>query len=148
MPDQPINDAPLPAHIESSVRSIAELHLRHHERTTGPQRALSRLTDAIGRPVALAVLTLALASWIGGNLLLTRLGMKPWDEPPFAWLEGAATVLAVYTTVLILTVQRHDDRLARQREQLTLELAIMADQKSAKIIELLEETRRAGPPPQ
>lgn len=139
------SDAPLPAHIESSVRSIAELHLRHHERTTLPQRALSRLTDAIGRPVTLALLTLAVAIWIGSNLLIIHNGGKPWDEPPFYWLEGAASVGALYTTVLILTVQRHDDRLARQREQLTLELAILADQKSAKMIELLEKIRRDSP---
>ena len=51
-------------------------------------------------------------------------------------------LLALYVTVLILTTQRREDQLAGYREQLTLELAILSEQKSAKIIALLEEMRR------
>jgi len=54
-------------------------------------------------------------------------------------------VLALYVTVLILTTQRREDQLAGYREQLTLELAILGEQKSAKIIALLEEMRRDSP---
>ena len=79
---------------------------------------------------------------MAANLLAARFGAQAWDPPPFTWLETAVSVLALYTTVLILTTQRHDDRLAEQREQLTLQLAILSDQKSAKIIELLEKIRR------
>ncbi len=43
---------------------------------------------------------------------------------------------------MILIAQRHDDELATRRDQLTLELAILSEQKSAKIIALLEEFRR------
>ncbi len=46
---------------------------------------------------------------------------------------------------MILITQRHDDELATHREQLTLELAILSEQKSAKIIALLEEFRRNDP---
>jgi uncharacterized membrane protein len=48
-------------------------------------------------------------------------------------------------TVLILTTQRRDDQLAGYREQLTLELAILGEQKSAKTIALLEEMRADSP---
>jgi uncharacterized membrane protein len=47
--------------------------------------------------------------------------------------------------VLILTTQRRDDQLASYRAQLTIELAILSEQKSAKIISLLEEQRRDHP---
>ena len=47
--------------------------------------------------------------------------------------------------MLILTTQRREDQLAGYREQLTLELAILSEQKSAKIISLLEEMRRDSP---
>jgi len=52
---------------------------------------------------------------------------------------------ALYMTVLILTTQRREDEFAAHREQLTLELAILSEQKSAKIIALLEELRRDDP---
>ncbi len=47
--------------------------------------------------------------------------------------------------MLILTTQRRADELAQHREQLTLELAILSEQKTAKVIELLEEMRRDNP---
>ena len=52
---------------------------------------------------------------------------------------------ALYLTVMILIAQRHDDELSNRRDQLTLEIAILAEQKTAKIIALLEEFRRNDP---
>jgi uncharacterized membrane protein len=67
------------------------------------------------------------------------------DSPPFAWLEVAATLLSVYIALLILITQRYENELTIQRERLMLELGILADQKTAKIIQLLEELRRDHP---
>jgi uncharacterized membrane protein len=53
--------------------------------------------------------------------------------------------MALYVTLFILTTQRRDDELASYREQLTLELAILGEQKAAKIISLIEELRRDDP---
>jgi uncharacterized membrane protein len=47
--------------------------------------------------------------------------------------------------VLVLSAQRREDRLTQRREQLTLELAMLSEQKAAKIIQLLEEYRRDNP---
>ena len=68
--------------------------------------------------------------WIAGNMLADRAGVAAWDTPPFAWLQGVAGLLALYVTVLILTTQRREDQLAGYREQLTLELAIVSEQKA------------------
>jgi uncharacterized membrane protein len=48
-------------------------------------------------------------------------------------------------TVLILATQRRENELASHHEHLTLELAILSEQKSAKIIALLEELRQDHP---
>jgi uncharacterized membrane protein len=48
-------------------------------------------------------------------------------------------------TTLILTTQRRADRLASRREQMTLELSLLSERKTAKIVELLEELRRDSP---
>ena len=135
----------LPAHIEDTIAAIAKLHADHRQQTGSLQRLVERLTAWIGRPRFIAGLTAVVIVWIGGNLLAPRLGMQSWDEAPFAWLQGALGLLALYVTVLILTTQRREDQLAGYREQLTLELAILSEQKSAKIIALLEEMRRDSP---
>jgi uncharacterized membrane protein len=135
----------LPPHIEATVAAIARLHTEHHERATPFQRFTEDLTARAGRPQFIAWLSFAVLGWIGINVLLTATGHRAFDAPPFAWLEGIVSLAALYMTVLILSTQRRDDELASHREQLTLELAILGDQKAAKIIELLEELRRDHP---
>jgi uncharacterized membrane protein len=73
------------------------------------------------------------------------LGYRPLDPPPFAGLADFASLASLCLVVVIVTTQRRDDRLARHRELLTLELAILTEQKAAKAIALLEELRRDFP---
>lgn len=135
----------LPAHIEDTVQAIAKLHADHHLEAGKLQRFVERLTGWIGRPQFIAWFSVLLVAWIVGNLFVSQFGRDPWDAPPFAWLQGVLALLALYVTVLILTTQRREDQLAGYREQLTLELAILGEQKTAKIIALLEEMRRDSP---
>ena len=135
----------LPAHIEGTVEAIARLHAEHRERATPLQSLIEGLTARTGRPSFLAWLTIAVVGWVGVNLALAVTGRKPVDEAPFEWLELVVSLVALYVTVMILTTQRRDDELASHREQLTLELAILADRKTSKLIELLEELRRDMP---
>ncbi len=135
----------LPAHIEETLQAIAKLHADHRQEAGTLQRAVERLTAWIGRPQFIAVMAAIIFAWISSNLIAKAAGATPWDEPPFGWLQGALGLLAFCVTVLILTTQRREDQLAGYREQLTLELAILSEQKSAKIIALLEEMRRDSP---
>ena len=66
-------------------------------------------------------------------------------QPPFVWLDGLVGLGALYIALLILITRRRADQLAQHREQRTLELAILNEQKTAKVIELLEEMRRDTP---
>jgi uncharacterized membrane protein len=135
----------LPAHIEATVEAIARLHSEHHQKTTPFQRFTEDLTARAGQSTFIAWLTIVVVIWIGANLALISFGRRPFDAPPFVWLEGGVSLAALYMTVLILSTQRRDDELASHREKLALELAILGDQKAAKIIELLEELRHDHP---
>lgn len=135
----------LPAHIEQTVQAIMRLHSEHRAQATQLQSFVERLTAGAGRPAFVAMLTVLVLSWIALNIGMSALGRPPLDEPPFFWLQGVIALSALYMTVLILTTQRREDELTVYREQLTLELAILSEQKSAKIIALLEELRRDTP---
>jgi uncharacterized membrane protein len=128
----------LPAHIEESIRSIAQHHAEHHENATPLQRAVERVTALLGRPQFIGVLTVIVVGWIGLNTLAAALGHRPVDPPPFSWLAGAVSLVSLYMVVLVLATQRREDQLARQRDLLILELAILSEQKTAKMIQLLE----------
>jgi len=135
----------LPTHIAQTVRAIAELHADHQRRATPLLRALGRLTTAIARPVTLGCLTAAICAWIALNLALPHLGRSPLDVPPFFAMQSLVSVLALYVTLVILATQQQESRLSENRAQLTLELAILGEQKNAKTIELLEALRRDMP---
>jgi len=91
------------------------------------------------------VLTVIAAGWISLNLLAGALGYRPIDPPPFSGLAGAVSLMSLYMVILILATQQREYQLAKLREQLTLELAILSEQKTAKVIQLLEESRRDNP---
>ena len=93
----------------------------------------------------LIVSTFAIAGWITFNLALPRLGHAAFDPFPFSLLSAAVLTVGLYLAAMIPISQRHDDEMAMRREQMTLELAILNEQKSAKIIALLEESRRNDP---
>ena len=135
----------LPAHIEDTVQAIARLHVEHEARASPLQRFVDRLTARAGRPAFVALLTVVVVFWMVLNFAMIAAGRKPFDEPPFFWMQGLVASTALYMTALILTTQRREDELMNHREQLTLELAILSEQKSAKIIALLEEQRRDNP---
>lgn len=135
-------DASLADHVAESVEAVASFHREHYRNASGLQRAIDAVTDRLGRPAAVIVLLAIVCTWAG---LAAWRGAGRVDQPSFAWLELAATVAALLMAFLILVTQRREDLLADRRAQLTLELALLADKKSAKIIELLEELRRDEP---
>ncbi len=141
----PQPDRNLPEHIESTVAAIADLHAEH-DRKAGPvQRMVIVVTALLARPRTLTYLTVGIIGWFVANLALLAAGQATLDAPPFPYLADAASILALYLTTIILITQRHDDDLATRRDQLTLELAILSDQKASKIITLLEDLRRRDP---
>lgn len=124
---------------------MARFHATHAAEASRLQRLIERATRRAGRPAFVALLTIFVVGWIAFNLAVKALGRTPFDQPPFFWLQGAVALTALYMTVFILTTQRREDELAALRDQLTLELSILSEQKSAKIIALLEELRRDDP---
>ena len=135
-------DGGLAEHVAQTVESVADFHRQHYRGASRLQRVIDSITERLGRPSAVIALAVVIGLWAG---LATWRGDGRVDQPSFAWLELAATVAALVVSLLILVTQRREDQLADRRAQLTLELALLADKKSAKIIALLEELRRDQP---
>jgi uncharacterized membrane protein len=135
----------LPPHIEQTVQAIARLHAAHDRRATPLQRVVDRMTAVVAHPSFVAAVTAVVAIWIGGNIVLQHFTGRRLDGQAFPWLQGAGQLAAIYITTLVLMSQRRKDGLSELREQLTLELAILTEQKVAKLIALLEEIRRDNP---
>jgi hypothetical protein len=61
------------------------------------------------------------------------------------WKAPRGRLASLFMVILILATQRPEDQLAQLHDQLNLELAMLSEQKTAKVIELLEEFRRDNP---
>jgi uncharacterized membrane protein len=127
------------------ARASARLRATHRHEASPLQRALDHLTAIVGWPGFVVLIVLAILAWIVGNIAAARLGFSPVDPPPFDGLQSVSSTVAILVAVLILTTQRREDKLADHRAQLILELSISNDQKIAKIVGLLEESRRDNP---
>jgi uncharacterized membrane protein len=135
----------IPPHVEETVAAIVQLHTEHQNQAGSGHRFVSRATASVSRPRTLAVITMFIAGWIAINGAISCAGGVPLDPFPYSFLATVLQAVALYLAAMILIVQRHDDELSARRDQLTLELAILSEQKTAKIIALLEEFRRNDP---
>lgn len=132
----------LPRHVEEAIEQIAVMHRAHHAEARPSERVTDRAVSVIGTPTFFALSGLFALAWV---LLNMAAGERAIDLPPFTVLEVVSTLIAVLLAILILAAQRRDDRLATRREQMTLQVALLTEQKVSKLIELVEELRRDLP---
>jgi uncharacterized membrane protein len=77
--------------------------------------------------------------------LCELLGFQALDPPPFFWLQGVVSLGALLTTTVVLITQNREAKLEKQRLELELQVNLLTEQKTAKLIRLLEELRRDLP---
>jgi uncharacterized membrane protein len=136
-------DPSLADHEAESVETVARLHQAHDKKASREQRAIDAVTDTLGRPVVTLTVIGVIALCVG---LAAVLSGGRLDGPLASWLELLSSIGALLLGLVILVSQRRSDRFAARRAALTLELALLADRKNAKIIGLLQalQTEQSG----
>jgi uncharacterized membrane protein len=142
-PDAADNSAPDP--ITQNVESILEFYTREEQKISRSQRAVEVISGFVGRPVFLACILAFVVLWVLDNVLPTEWGAVPFDEAPFFWLQGVVSVFALLTTTVVLIRQNRMSKLEQQRAHLDLQLNLLTEQKTTKLIDLIEELRRDLP---
>lgn len=135
----------VPGHVARNVETIGALHQRAERRATWHQRAIERLTAAVGRPALFYAVVVGVTAWSLGNGLLHRAGHRVPDPPPFFWLQGVVSLGALLVTTMVLITQNRQAKVAERRAHLDLQVNLLAEQKATKVIALLEELRRDLP---
>ena len=126
-----------PHPVDQAVKALADIHadtMRHVPRS---QRGIERLIGSIGRPWFAYALVSFVALWIAIDLLAGRFAHR-FDPQTFPWLELIVSTMSLMMAALILISENRQGRLADQREQVTLQMALVIDRKAAKIVELLD----------
>jgi uncharacterized membrane protein len=134
-----------PEHLSQNVDTLASLRARTEQEVTSHQRRIERLTALLGRPLTFYVVLIFAVAWCSCNALASRLGLRALDPPPFVWLQGSVGLGALLMTTMVLITQNRQTRNAEKHADLDLQVNLLAEQKVAKLIALLEELRRDIP---
>lgn len=135
----------LPEHIAQNIDEVVELRRRDLEAAGAAQLRLEKVSQWLARPGYIVALLTFVAAWIVLNLVRLSRGSQPFDPPPFAWLQGFLTFVAMLTATVVLVAQNRQTTLAEQRAHLDLQINLLTEQKVTKVIHLLEELRRDLP---
>lgn len=139
--DSPITQDPISANIDA----VVALHAFAERQVDPHQRTVETLTAWLGRPQFFYGILVGVSLWMGVNATAPLLHLARWDDPPFYWLQGGIGLGALLMTSVILITQNRQGKLAERRDQLELQMSLLTEQRTAKIIELLEELRRDMP---
>jgi uncharacterized membrane protein len=131
--------------INQNIDAVLEFYTREDQKISRPQRIVERISLFAGRPAFLALILFFVAAWMLANTVLHELGLHEFDPAPFVWLQGGLGLAALLATTVVLTKQNRLERLGERRAHLDLKVTLLTEQKTAKLIDLLEELRRDLP---
>ena len=131
--------------ISQNIEAVLAFYAREDQKISRSQRSLERVGDFIARPVFPGLILLFLSLWIVTSVVLRRLGIADFDPPPFFWLQGIVSLGAFLVATAVLIKQDRLGKLSEQREHLYLKVTLLTEQKTAKLIELIEELRHDLP---
>ncbi|CAM3729024.1 DUF1003 domain-containing protein [Polynucleobacter arcticus] len=127
--------------INQNIEAVLDFYAREEGKMTLAQRILERINCFIGEPIFLALILCFVVIWIAVNCLLPYYSLVQFDPPPFHFLQGVIGLLALLTATIVLSNQNRLAKLEEQRAHLDLKVNLLTEQKTAKMIDLLEELR-------
>lgn len=136
---------PLPHSVSENIGTIAEYCERSEEQVTTAQKIVEKVSLFLGSPGYFAVNVSFIIGWIVWNLAGPEFGFDQIDEPPFFWLQGFVSLNAFIISTTVLIRQNRMSKLAERNAHLDLQISLLSDEKTSKIIAMLEELRRDHP---
>jgi len=107
------------------------------ERRSGAERFSDLVVLHAGRLWCLMVHGLGFAAWIAWNTGKIP-GLKPFDPFPFAALTTVVSLEAIFLSLFILMSQNRANRRADERAHLDLQVNLLAEHETTKMLQLLQ----------
>ena len=122
-----------------NVQAMHQLEQAANARRSGPDRAAAAIARFCGSMTFVWIHVALFAAWIGYNAL-------PWfdhfDPYPFTFLTLCVSLEAIFLSTFILISQNYDMRVAERRNQLDLQINLLAEQENTKALQILERIAR------
>ena len=104
-----------------------------------------RISDTIARHAGRVWFISAHAVWFFGWITLNVglvPGIRPFDPYPFQFLTFVVSLEAIFLSLFILMSQNRSNRQADARSHLDLQINLLAEQESTKMLEMLQSLCR------
>ncbi|MEO6928937.1 MAG: DUF1003 domain-containing protein [Casimicrobiaceae bacterium] len=131
--------------VAHNIESISAFYEREAGKITWSQQVIESASVVMARPAFAAALLVGVSAWILVNVLAPRLGIAAFDPFPFPLLVGVIGLAALLATTAVLIRQERLAKLEEQREHLDSQVILLTEQKTTKLINLIEELRRDLP---
>lgn len=120
---------------QRNVRAVQQLEEAAMAKRTGADRVAAAIARFCGSMAFVWIHVVLFAGWIGYNTL-------PWfqhfDPYPFTFLTLVVSLEAIFLATFILISQNYDMRISERRNQLDLQINLLAEQESTKTLQILE----------
>jgi uncharacterized membrane protein len=118
-----------------NVRAMRQLEEASMARRTGADRVAAAIARFCGHMTFVWIHVAFFAGWIAYNSL-------PWfeafDPYPFTFLTLVVSLEAIFLATFILISQNYDMRVSERRNQLDLQINLLAEQENTKMLQILE----------
>ncbi len=125
------------ASARASIEEVVRLEQESlTERSLG-ERISDRITSLIGRLSFVVGHLVVMLGWFAVNLAVVP-GLRPFDPFPFGILTLIVSAEGVLLALFILTSQNRMSRQADLRAHLTLQVSLLAETESTRMLQILE----------
>jgi len=122
-----------------NVEAMRQLEQAAMARRTGADRIAAAIARFCGSITFVWIHVALFACWIGYNALPW---FHPFDPYPFTFLTLVVSLEAIFLSTFILISQNYDMRVAERRNQLDLQINLLAEQENTKTLQILERIAR------
>jgi uncharacterized membrane protein len=140
----PATEGAIPHPVLKNIETIIELETQHEYSLPLHQRWVEKVAASFGRPWFLYFQVIFFTLW---GLISRFFGaaLSNWQIPRFNLYEQGLDIASLLISTGVLIYQARQEKIAEERSHLMLQLNLLAEQKTAKLIALVEELRQDLP---
>jgi uncharacterized membrane protein len=124
----------------ANVRAMRELDELENQRSSLSDRVGDLVARACGHIAFSIAHAIAFSAWMLWNTLAPQ-AMR-WDPYPFTLLTLGASAEGIFLMSFVLISQNYQMRVSERRNQLDLQINLLAEQENSKMLLLLEDIAR------
>ena len=118
-----------------NVLAMRQLEEAAMAKRTGADRVAAAIARLCGQMTFVWIHVVIFAVWIGYNTLPW---FKPFDPYPFTFLTLVVSLEAIFLSTFVLISQNYEMRVSERRNQLDLQINLLAEQENTKALQILE----------